>query len=161
MVLCSLFAGITCLCAWLSVPALDIAFTMQTFAVFLTLGVLGGKWGTVSIGIYLLLGAVGLPVFSGFQGGPGVLLGVTGGFLWGFLVSGLVYWALEGLSKPAAMGAGLLACYLCGCLWFRAWAGETGFWLAAAKCVLPYLIPDGAKLILAFTLSRRLGSYVK
>lgn len=70
MVLASIFAAIMAVCAWISIPVLEIAFTMQTFAVFLALGVLGGKWGTVSILIYMLLGAVGMPVFSGFRGGP-------------------------------------------------------------------------------------------
>ena len=74
MVVCSLFSSLIAICAWISIPIGDIAFTLQTFAVFLALGTLGGKWGTVSILIYLALGAVGLPVFSGFQGGIGTLL---------------------------------------------------------------------------------------
>ena len=57
MVLCSLFAALTALCAWISLPVGQIAFTLQTLAVFLSLGILGGKWGTVSILIYLTLGA--------------------------------------------------------------------------------------------------------
>lgn len=161
MVLCSLFAALTAICAWLSIPVLDIAYTMQTFAVFLTLGILGGKWGTVSILIYLTLGAVGLPVFSGFQGGVGVLLGITGGYLWGFLATGLVYWALEKLWKPLAMGLGLLACYLAGSLWFLLYAGSGGLAVALIKCVVPYLIPDCVKLALALSLSRRVGKQLK
>ena len=90
MVLCSLFAALMAICAWISVPVFDIAFTMQTLAVFLALGLLGGKWGTAAIFIYLLLGAAGMPVFSGFRGGIGMLAGVTGGYLWGFLLSGLL-----------------------------------------------------------------------
>lgn len=161
MVLSSLFAALIAICAWLSVPVADIAFTMQTFAVFLTLGILGGKWGTVSILIYLLMGAVGIPVFSGFQGGLGTLLGVTGGYIWGFLFSGLAYWALERFSKPAAMIAGMIGCYTCGTLWFLLYAGNVGIALAIAKCVLPYLIPDGIKIALALTLSRRIGKHLK
>lgn len=156
MVRCALFAALTAVCAWLSVPIGDIAFTMQTFAVFLTLGVLGGKWGTVSIGIYLALGFVGMPVFAGFRGGPGSLLGVTGGYIWGFLATGLVYWAMENLWKPLALAAGLLACYVCGCLWFSLYAGGPGFWAAALKCVAPYLVPDILKLVLATRLAKRL-----
>lgn len=95
MVLSSLFAALTAVCAWISLPIPPVAFTLQTFAVGLTLGILGGKWGTVSILLYLLLGAVGLPVFSGFQSGAVALPGPTGGFLWGFLAGGLVYWLLE------------------------------------------------------------------
>lgn len=160
MVLCSLFAALTAICAWLSIPIGDIAFTMQTFVVFLTLGILGGKWGTLSIFLYLALGAVGLPVFSGFQGGFGTLLGVTGGYIWGFLASGLIYWALERLSKAAAMSAGMLACYVCGTFWFRLYAGS-GLIFALARCVLPYLVPDLIKIVLALHLSRRIGKHLK
>ena len=66
MVLCGLFAALITLCAWLSIPLGDVAITLQTFAVFLCLSVLGGKLGTLTVLVYLLLGAVGIPVFSGF-----------------------------------------------------------------------------------------------
>ena len=152
----ALFAALMALCAWTALPIGDIAFTMQTFGVLLTLLVLGGKWGTVSILIYLLLGAAGMPVFSGFQGGIGALAGVTGGYLWGFLFSGLFYWAAEGFHKQAAAVGALAVCYLCGTLWFRLYArGGLGFILL--RCVAPYLIPDAIKLVLAFRLSRRLS----
>ena len=160
MVLASLFAALTAVCAWLSVPIPPMAFTLQTFAVLLTLGVLGGKWGTVSILLYLLLGVVGLPVFSGFRGGAVALLDATGGFLWGFPVAALVYWLLEKPGKLSAMIAAQLTCYVCGCLWFTVYAGGSGLWAAALTCVAPYLIPDGVKLWLAFHVSRRLEKHV-
>ena len=160
MTLSSLFAALLAVCAWLSFPLGDIAVTMQTFGIFLALLLLGGKWGTVSIGIYLLLGAVGLPVFSGFRGGIGMLAGVTGGFLWGFLASGLVYWLLERLGKLPAMAAGLLACYICGCGWFYLYSGG-GLGLILLRCVVPFLIPDAAKLWLAYSLSKRLNQVIK
>ena len=159
MVRASLFAGAMAVCAWLAVPISDIGFTMQTFGVFLALGLLGGKWGTVSIGIYLLMGLVGLPVFSGFRGGPGMLLGVTGGYLWGFLLSGLVYWALEWFGRLPAMVGGLIICYACGTLWFLQYSGG-GLALVLLRCVVPYLIPDGIKIFLAWSLSRRLYRYL-
>ena len=161
MVLCSLFAALTAVCAWLSFPVADIAFTMQTFAVFLTLGILGGKWGTVSILIYLMMGTVGLPVFSGFQGGIGALLGVTGGYIWGFLFSGLTYWSLERVSKPLAMIAGLIACYACGSAWFLVYAGEASLGFVLLKCVVPYILPDAVKLSMAMTLSTRISRQLK
>ena len=159
MVFCALFASLTAICAWISVPVLDIAFTLQTFAVFLTLGLLGGKRGSAAILIYLLLGAAGMPVFSGFRGGLGMLAGVTGGYLWGFLLSGLAYWALERFGKLPAMIAGQLACYLCGSLWFCLYAGG-GLWMILLRCVVPYLIPDAVKIALAYTLSRRLARHL-
>lgn len=160
MVLAALFASLSAICAWISIPVADIAFTMQTFAVLLTLGVLGGKWGSISILIYLLMGAVGLPVFTGFRGGIGVLLGVTGGYIWGFLFSGLVYRALERFGAFAAMISALAVCYFCGCAWFALYAGG-GWGFILLKCVVPYLIPDGIKLVLALNLSKRLRRHIK
>ena len=159
MVRAALFAGAMAVCAWLAVPISDIGFTMQTFGVFLALGLLGGKWGTVSIGLYLMLGLVGLPVFSGFRGGIGALVGVTGGYLWGFLAAALIYWVLERFGKLPAMVAGQIVCYLCGSLWFAVYSGG-GMGLILLRCVVPYLIPDGVKIGLAYTLSRRLARHL-
>ena len=89
-------AALIAICAWITVPA-AVPFTLQTFAVFCVLGLLGGKRGTVAILVYILLGAVGLPVFSGFNGGIGALLGTTGGYILGFIFIGLIYWAAEKL----------------------------------------------------------------
>ena len=159
MTLASLFASLLAICAWICIPVSDISITMQTFGLFLALLLLGGKWGSVSVGIYLLLGAVGLPVFSGFRGGLGHLIGVTGGFLWGFLAAGLVYWALEKVGKIPATVFGLLACYLCGCGWFYIYSGG-GLAFILARCVLPCLIPDVIKLWLAYVLARRLRKVI-
>ena len=92
LVLIALFAALMALCAWVTVPY-AVPFTMQTFGVFLALLLLGGKRGTICMAVYLLLGAVGLPVFSGFRGGVGALVGSTGGYLVGFIVSALLMWA--------------------------------------------------------------------
>ena len=159
MVRCALFAALIAVCSWISVPVSDIAFTLQTFGIFLTLGLLGGKRGSAAVLIYLLLGAAGMPVFSGFRGGIGVLAGVTGGYLWGFLLAGLIYRALESFGKLPAMIAGQVACYLCGCFWFYLYAGG-GLALIIGRCVLPYLIPDAVKIALAYILTRRLQRHL-
>ena len=161
MVLASLFAALTAVCAWISIPVPPIMLTLQTFAVFLTLLVLGGKWGAVSILLYLLTGFVGLPVFSGFRSGIAAFLDPTGGFLWGFAVSALVFWFVEKWGKLPAMVLSMAVCYACGCLWFSAYAGNTGLWAAVLTCVVPYLIPDGIKLWLAYTISKRLKKYAQ
>ena len=155
MTRCALFAAMMALCAWIGIPLGHTVFTMQTFGVLLALGILGGKRGTVSILCYLLLGAAGLPVFSGFRGGIGAILGPTGGYLWGFLATGLVFWLLEKWGRPAAMIAGIIVCYACGTLWYMTYTGGA---LAAvlAQTVLPYLIPDALKLVLALRLTKRL-----
>ena len=159
MVLCALFAALMALCSWISVPVADIAFTLQTFGVFLALGLLGGKRGGIAVFIWLLLGAVGAPVFSGFRGGIGSLVGVTGGYLWGFLFAALLYRLLERFGKLPAMVAGQLVCYICGCFWFYLYTGG-GFWLIFARCVAPYLLFDGVKLALAYSLSARLSRHI-
>ena len=111
-------------------------------------------------GMYLLLGLVGLPVFSGFRGGAAALLDPAGGFLWGFLLAGLAYRLLERLGKLPAMTAALLVAYACGCLWFTFWAGVP-WYTALLTCVVPYLIPDALKLWMAYTLSKRIGKYIR
>ena len=83
----ALFAALMAVCAWISIPVPPVRFTLQTLAILTALGLLGGRWGCVSIGIYLLLGLVGLPVFSGFRGGIGALLDATGGIVQGMGVS--------------------------------------------------------------------------
>lgn len=170
MVLCALFAALLTVCAWISIPTADIAFTLQTLGVFLTLGLLGGKRGTAAICVYLCMGAIGLPVFTGFRGGLGVLMGATGGYIAGFLVSGLAYWLVTALfpgktwANSLGFLLGLLCCYALGTAWFYyAWFREgrsLGLGLILAKCVLPYLIPDGIKLWLALFLTKRIKPFV-
>ena len=162
LLLCSLFAAFLAVCSWISVPVLTVPFTLQTFGVFLTLCFLGGRLGTVTVLLYLTLGAIGVPVISGFRGGIGVLLGPTGGYLLGFLFSGLIYWLLtakrspvSGLYRLAVLTAALVGCYLFGSLWFLGYTadGTIGFWGGLMKCVVPYLLPDFLKMILASRLS--------
>ena len=165
MAWCGICAALLAISAWLSIPMPQISFTMQSFAVFFALGLLGGRRGTISIFIYLLLGLVGLPVFSGFRGGAGVLLGVTGGYIWGFLLAGLVYWAMTFLFgqhfsvRLGAMLLGMVGCYACGTLWYLQVYGEN-FWAVLMTCVVPYLIPDGVKIALAVSLAGRLKQVI-
>ena len=166
MALCGAFAAFLALCAWISVPMGSIAFTMQTFGFLFTLGTLGGKWGGISILVYLLIGAMGLPVFSGFQGGFGVLLGATGGYLIGFLFSALIFWLITSIFHGKkgllpAMAAALGGCYLFGTLWYRCfYAPGLPLGSILSVCVLPYLSPDILKLSLAFFLTRKLNRFV-
>ena len=97
MVLIGMFAALIVVCSWIQIPA-AVPFTLQTFAVFLTVGLLGGKRGTIAVLIYILLGMVGLPVFSGFKGGIGALLGTTGGYIIGFIFASLTMWLIEFLT---------------------------------------------------------------
>ncbi len=166
----ALFAALIAACSWISVPT-TIPFTLQTLGVSLTVGLLGGKRGTMAILLYLLLAAVGVPVLAGFTGGAGVLLGGTGGYLLGFLLTGLTVWLLEKkLGKrlwvlAVGMMLGLAFCYLFGTLWYMAVYLQTGepvgFWVAMSWCVFPYLLPDLLKVALALLLTVRLRKYVR
>ena len=146
-----------------------ISFTLQTFAIFAALLTLGGRRGTYAVTVYLLLGAVGFPVFSGFQGGLGALLGATGGYIIGFLGSALVYWLLTALAKdtlPVRITAcllGLIVCYAFGTAWFMAvyTAGPMDVGAAVAMCVIPFILPDLVKIGLAVTLAQRVRKYLK
>lgn len=161
----ALFVAVMAICSWVSIPS-TVPFTLQTFAAFCALCLLGGKRGTIAILVYIALGAIGLPVFSGFSGGIGILLGTTGGYIWGFLLTGLLYWLITSLLgqrlwvEIAALCAGLALCYAFGTGWYMlVYAGQTGpigLGAALAGCVLPFVLPDLAKLALALVVSRRL-----
>lgn len=162
MVRAAVFAAVMVICSWISIPTGSISFTLQTFALFFTLGTLGGRNGTVCCTVYLLLGVMGLPVFSGFHGGIAVLFGPTGGFLLGFPLACLVYWGITCLlgekSGLFAMILGQLLCYVTGTVWFVfVYGGSAG--IAFTACVLPFLLPDAIKLALAFILSKRLRAF--
>ena len=166
----AVFAVIMAVCSWISVPYI-VPFTLQTFGVFLAVSVLGGKRGTLAVLIYILLGCVGLPVFAGFTGGFGILLGSTGGYIVGFLFTALIMWAMEKipgnqtLVTSASMVLGLLACYAFGTVWFvvvyARTTGPVGLWTALGWCVFPYIIPDLAKMALALALRKRLRAAIR
>ena len=168
MALCGLFTAILALCAWLSIPMGDMVITLQTFGIFLTLGLLGGKRGSITICVYLLLGAVGAPVFSGFRGGLGALLGTTGGYIFGFMLTALTYWIITSvkdapLTRLLAMILGMLLCYSCGSWWYMTRylsGGQLTLGLVLMKCVIPYLIPDAIKLTLTWILTGKLKRFV-
>lgn len=149
------------ICAWLTIPS-AVPFTMQTFGIFFALLFLGGKKGTASIAIYLLLGAVGLPVFSGFSGGIGHIFGATGGYILGFLLSGFIYmifekfWGKSIKISILALILGLFACYLFGTAWFTIYKGNMSFLSAVYICVIPFIIPDLLKLTLAVIVFQKL-----
>ncbi len=163
-------AAVMAVCSWISIPA-AVPFTMQTFGVFLAVGLLGGKNGTLAVFVYLLLGAAGLPVFSGFAGGIGHLFGATGGYIIGFVFSALLMWLMEWLLGKSmkvlvlSMISGLLVCYAFGTAWFMIVyardSGSIGLITALSWCVFPYIIPDALKIMLAAWLTRRLRPLIR
>ena len=149
-------------CSWISIPA-TVPFTLQTFAVCLVTAVFGLRMGIWAVLCYILLGAVGAPVFSGFKGGFGALLGTTGGYIIGFLFTALIVGTAVkkwGRNMPVlilSMALGILLCYTFGTVWFMLVyaknSGPIGIGTALGWCVIPYLIPDGAKIVLAALLT--------
>lgn len=164
------FAALIAACSWIMVPS-AVPFTLQTFGVFTALGILGGKRGTFAVLTYILLGTLGVPVFAGFTGGIGILLGSTGGYIVGFLVTALLMWAGENLfgggrlTLAISMVLGLLACYAVGTVWFMSvytrTTGPVGLTAVLGWCVIPFIIPDLIKIALALLLTERLKRYVK
>lgn len=152
-------------CSWISIP-FAIPFTLQTFGVFLTVGLLGGRRGTIAVLVYILVGAIGLPVFANFRGGLSGLLATSGGYIIGFLGSALTMWGLERVlgrsirALAVAMVAGLLVCYAFGTVWFMAvysaQTGAVGLMSVLGWCVFPFIIPDAVKIGLALVLVQRL-----
>ena len=139
LVLAAQSAALMAICSWISVPA-AVPFTLQTFGVFLSAGLIGGKRCTAAVAVYLLLGSAGLPVFAGFTGGMGHMHVLV-----------------------LSMIAGLAVCYAFGTAWFvisgAEGSGGTGIMAALSLCVLPYIIPDAIKIALAAQLTRRLRPY--
>ena len=134
-----------------------VPITLQTFAVALTGYMLGAKLGALAASLYVLLGALGLPIFSGARGGFSVMLGPTGGFIFGFIAMA----ALCGLSLTRekygrAIGfslLGLAACHLLGVLQFSIVTGNS-LLRGAMVASVPYLIKDAISLIAAWYLAR-------
>ncbi len=155
-------------CAWITVPIGPVPFTLQTFGVYCALCLLGGKYGALAFAVYLAIGALGAPVFSGFAGGIGKLVGPTGGYLIGFLAAGLIYWAAEklfGEKSAFAVGAmflGMLVCYAFGTAWFMVVApSKPGLLSALGMCVFPYILPDIAKIVCAYIFAKVLKKRLK
>lgn len=164
----ALFAVLISVCAWVAVPTVP-PFTLQTLGVMLSAALLGWKRGLAAVFIYILLGAIGLPVFSGFQSGLGVLLGPSGGYIWGFIFLALSVGLFAQKEKSGyllvGMILGLLLCYACGAAWFMLVytrsSGSIGLWAALGSCVLPFILPDLVKMLLAFYLHRRLRGFIR
>lgn len=161
----AVFTVLMAICSWISIPG-PVPFTLQTFAVFLAVLLLGGKRGLIAVTVYILLGAVGIPVFAGFSGGIGIIIGTTGGYIVGFILTAMIMWGTELLFgsklwvQAASMVLGLAACYALGTAWFMfvymRTTGAVSLMTVLGWCVIPFIIPDLIKIALALTLSASL-----
>lgn len=163
-------SALIAVCAWITLPLGPVPFTMQTFAVITVAGLLGWKRAVVSVLVYIAIGALGAPVFSGFGGGVGVLTGVTGGYVVGFIFTAFIVGLTTDRFKgtlPLAIGmlGGILCCYIFGTVWFMVVytrsTGAIGLISVLSKCVFPYILPDLLKIALALLLTKRLRKYIK
>lgn len=169
-ILISLFTAIIAVCSFVSVPS-AVPFTLQTLGIFTALTVLGGKRGTICIALYIFIGLVGVPVFSGFGAGPGHLTGATGGFILGFIICGFGYWIItkifgnKTVVKVTGLVAGLLLCYIFGTIWYTAFYlkafNPSDFLTTLKVCVLPFIIPDVIKLCIAIIIDRKIPQSVR
>ena len=160
----ALFIAIITVCSYIAIP-MTVSFTLQTFAIFLACFLIGWKNATIAVSIYILLGAIGVPVFSGFKSGFGALLGPTGGYIIGFLAQCLVYGIIVAIlknnptTKIIASILGLITLYIFGTLWFYFGytAGGTESLISVLlKCVIPFILPDLAKLAIAYIVAENL-----
>ena len=153
MTLTAVMAALICIAGPLTIAAGPIPLSLATFAVMLAGTVLGKKWGTAAAGLYLLIGIIGIPVFSGFSGGFQKLAGVTGGYLVGYLpcafLAGLGAERAEKEGRkwvlPAMTVLGTVILYIVGTAWFMIQT-KNGLGAALGLCVLPFLPGDAVKI---------------
>ncbi len=158
-------AAIMAVCSWIMIP-MTVAVTLQTFAVLTVSSLFGARTGVAATAVYLLLGGLGLPVFSGFRGGIGHLLGPSGGYLMGFILTALAVGLLSKTRFPlwASMTLGVIASYAAGTVWYAViYSGGKGIWEIALVCVVPFIPFDAVKIAAASFVVKRLkrGNLIK
>ena len=170
LVYISVFTAMIAVCSQIYIPT-RIPFTLQTLAVFITGGILGWRRGTLSVIVYMLLGIIGIPVFAEFSSGLGILFGMTGGYIIGFIFTALIVgFMCDKLGKKiwvlaVSMILGLAVCYAFGTVWFMIVYTQTVEPIdmagALSLCVFPYLLFDLAKIAVATVLVNRLDKIIK
>ncbi len=161
MVYASLMAALTAAGAYIAIPIGPVPIVLQNMFVMLTGLLLGGRWGLISVGAYLLAGAVGLPVFAGGTGGVAKFIGPTGGYLLGYIASVYLIGAISRkggarvVTDVLAMVAGTLVLYGFGVSWLKVVTGMS-YAAAISAGMLPFLIGDVLKIAAAIPIARAL-----
>ncbi|MCR5429870.1 MAG: biotin transporter BioY [Eubacterium sp.] len=178
LVLIAIFVVLITVCTWITIPVGTIPFTLQTFAVFVTGGLLGAKRGTIAVIVYILLGIIGVPVFSAFSSGivkfiPNTETGMTGGYIIGFVFTTIIIGIFKNLArdkdtknKALLIGEGMvvgdIVCLAFGTIWFWLFNPmHLGLGASIVGCVVPFIIPEIVKIIVALILVLRLEKIVK
>ena len=149
----AVMAAVTCVLAPMSIPIGPVPISLTNLAIYIALYLLGWKLGTLSCVVYLLIGILGVPVFSGFTGGLGKLLGPTGGYIIGFLpmavIGGLFLKRFQHRGLHCfGLALGTIVCYLLGTAWF-CFSMKTSVAAALGQAVFPFIPFDAAKIVLA------------
>ena len=161
LTMCAIFAALSAVLSPISIPIGAVPINFIHISIFLAAGLLGAKYGTISQVVFVLLGTIGLPVFSGFRGGVGVIAGYTGGFIIGYIgcafVTGILIDRFGTGMKVLipAMYAGWLVTYALGIMWY-VFVTNTGIFAAVSACVLPFLLGDFCKTMLSAVLIHRI-----
>ena len=163
MAIIALMTAVLCILAPISIPIFisPVPVSLGVLAIYLTAYVLSPLDATISVIIFILLGTFGLPVFSGYSGGLSKLVGPTGGYIIGFLftvyISSLFIHMKKGIIFDViGMITGLALCYILGTIWFSYQQGK-GFIASLLLCVVPFLIGDAIKIIVAVILGTQLN----
>ena len=163
MAIIALMTAVLCILAPISIPVFisPVPISLGVLAVYLTAYVLSPLDATISVIIFILLGTFGLPVFSGYSGGLSKLVGPTGGYIIGFLftvyISSLFIHMKKGIIFDViGMITGLALCYILGTIWFSYQQGK-GFIASLLLCVVPFLIGDAIKIIVAVILGTQIN----
>lgn len=165
-----IFAAVIAVCSWIQIP-LVVPITLQILGICVAAGLLGFKKGVLSVVVYELIGFIGVPVFANFGAGPGVLLGVTGGYIVGFIFSAAIVGGAVshfGRKIPVyiiSMVLGVAVCYIFGTAWFMVWSSTNGSAAtlsgALMSCVVPFIVPDLVKIALATLICAKLSKYIR
>ena len=161
IVFASLMAALMAAGAFFAIPIGPVPIVLQNMFVFLAGLLLGSRWGLASVAVYLLTGAVGLPVFAGGLGGIGRIVGPTGGYLIGYLPAVFIIGIISEKGHPrigrdiAAMICGTVVLYACGVSWLKILTGMTWAKTLAAG-MYPFLVGDVLKIVAAALIARAL-----
>ncbi len=171
LVLTGIFAAVVAVCSWISIPLpfTQVPINLAILGVLLAGGLLGSKYGALSLIIYILIGAVGVPVFAGFGAGLSTLAGPTGGYIVGYILCSAVAGIGSSVTSKAAkhptlrlaffMALGVLACYAFGTIWYVILM-KTSLWVGLVSCVFPFIPLDAIKIAGALFLVKRLHKLI-
>lgn len=173
LIMAALFAAVTGVCSWIAIPLpfTPVPVTLATLSVLMAGSLLGFRYGSLSIIIYVLIGMIGAPVFTAGSSGLGVLAGPTGGYIIGYIIAAAITGLLidnftkkatgkkEYLFMAVAMVVATVACYLVGTIWF-CFVSSTHFIAALLMCVVPFLAGDALKIVAAILLTKKIRPHM-